>query len=76
MKRYGGVEVIVPPFITSALDGGEWSASCPCHFTPGEAAPSKRCRRETFIASTDPFNFCDGTKSKECLALFRHLKQL
>jgi hypothetical protein len=21
-----------PPFLTSALDGGEWSASCPSHF--------------------------------------------
>jgi hypothetical protein len=26
----------VPPFLTSALDGGEWSASCPGHFTPGK----------------------------------------
>jgi hypothetical protein len=25
-----------PPFLTSALDGGEWSASRPCRFTPGE----------------------------------------
>jgi hypothetical protein len=24
---------------TSALDGGEWSASCPCNFTPGERVP-------------------------------------
>jgi hypothetical protein len=27
--------VIVPPFLTSAQDGGEWSASRPCHFIPG-----------------------------------------
>jgi hypothetical protein len=25
--------------LTSALDGGEWSASRPCHFTPGEKSP-------------------------------------
>jgi hypothetical protein len=25
--------------LTSALDGGEWSASLPCHFTPKEIAP-------------------------------------
>jgi hypothetical protein len=25
--------------LTSALDGGEWSASCPDHFTPRERAP-------------------------------------
>jgi hypothetical protein len=29
----------VPLFLTSALDGGEWSASHPCHFTTGERAP-------------------------------------
>jgi hypothetical protein len=30
---------IVLPFF-SALDGGEWSASCPSHFTPGGSSPS------------------------------------
>jgi hypothetical protein len=25
---------IVPTFLTLALHGGEWSDSCPCHFTP------------------------------------------
>jgi hypothetical protein len=33
-KAYGGVDVL-----TSALAGGEWSASCPGHFSPGERAP-------------------------------------
>jgi hypothetical protein len=28
-----------PPFLTSALDGGEWSASRPGRFTPEERAP-------------------------------------
>jgi hypothetical protein len=28
-----------PPFITFALDGGEWSGLRPCRFTPGERAP-------------------------------------
>jgi hypothetical protein len=27
-------------FFTSALAGGEWSASRPCHFTPGEETPA------------------------------------
>jgi hypothetical protein len=27
-------------FLTSALVGGEWSASRPCRFIPGERAPS------------------------------------
>jgi hypothetical protein len=36
MKINGGSGGISPPFLTSALDGGEWSASRPCRFTPGE----------------------------------------
>jgi hypothetical protein len=32
MKAYGGVD---PPFLTSALVGGEWSTSRPGRFTPG-----------------------------------------
>jgi hypothetical protein len=28
-------------FITVALDGGEWSASCPGHFIPRERRPRK-----------------------------------
>jgi hypothetical protein len=31
-----GVEVITPPFLTSAVDGGECSASRLGSFTPGE----------------------------------------
>jgi hypothetical protein len=27
---------VVPPFVTSALDGGERSASCPSYFNPEE----------------------------------------
>jgi hypothetical protein len=30
---------IAPPFLTLALDGGEWSASRFCYFTPEETAP-------------------------------------
>jgi hypothetical protein len=41
--RMGGSGGIAPPFLTSALDGGEWSASRPCHFTPGERAPGTHC---------------------------------
>jgi hypothetical protein len=39
MKAYGGVEVYIHVFLTSALDGGEWSASRPGRFTPGEKTP-------------------------------------
>jgi hypothetical protein len=39
MKTYGGVEITAPSFLTSALDGGEWSASCPGRFTREERDP-------------------------------------
>jgi hypothetical protein len=39
MKAYGGVDVYIHIFLTSALAGGEWSASRPGRFTPGERAP-------------------------------------
>jgi hypothetical protein len=34
---------IAPPSLTLALDGDEWSASCPGHCTPGERAPCTYC---------------------------------
>jgi hypothetical protein len=43
MKAYGGVDVLIHLFFTSALAGGEWSASRPGRFTPGEGAPGIRC---------------------------------
>jgi hypothetical protein len=39
VKAYGGVDVWIQIFLTSALAGGEWSASRPGRFTPGERAP-------------------------------------
>jgi hypothetical protein len=35
MQAYGGVDVCVHVFFTSALVGGDWSASRPGRFTPG-----------------------------------------
>jgi hypothetical protein len=39
MKAHGGVGVWFHIFLTSALVGGEWSASRPAGFTPGKRAP-------------------------------------
>jgi hypothetical protein len=38
MKAYWGVDVQIHIFLTLALVGGEWSASRPGRFTPGEKA--------------------------------------
>jgi hypothetical protein len=35
MKAYGGVDIWIHIFLTSALVGEEWSASRPGRFTPG-----------------------------------------
>jgi hypothetical protein len=37
------VAVQIHLFLTSALAGGEWSASRPCRFTPGERASGTHC---------------------------------
>jgi hypothetical protein len=39
MKAYGGVDVQIHIFFTSALAGGEWSPSRLGRFTPEERAP-------------------------------------
>jgi hypothetical protein len=39
MKKYGGVGVEIHVSMTSALVGGEWSASRSCRLTPGERTP-------------------------------------
>jgi hypothetical protein len=36
METYWGVELYLHTLLTSALDGDEWAASLPCHFTPEE----------------------------------------
>jgi hypothetical protein len=39
MKTHGGLDVYVHVFLTSALFGGEWSASRPGRFSPEERSP-------------------------------------
>jgi hypothetical protein len=39
METYGGVGVMTHVFLTYALVQGEWSASRPARFTPGERGP-------------------------------------
>jgi hypothetical protein len=39
MRVYGGLDVWIHIFLTSALVGGQWSTSRPGRFTSGERAP-------------------------------------
>ena len=39
MKVYGGVELQIRAFLSLAVNGGEWSASCPRYITHGVSAP-------------------------------------
>jgi hypothetical protein len=43
MKTYGGVDILIHIFLTSALVGGKWSASHPGCFTPGKEPPDTHC---------------------------------
>jgi hypothetical protein len=45
VMAYGGVDVYeyIHVFLTSVLVGGEWSASRPCRFTPGERVRGTHC---------------------------------
>jgi hypothetical protein len=43
MKMNVGVDAEIHTFLISALDGGEWSASRPAHFIPGDKVPSAYC---------------------------------
>jgi hypothetical protein len=39
--RSGG---IIPSFLTSSLEGSEWSTSRPCRYTPKETTPGTHCK--------------------------------
>jgi hypothetical protein len=39
IKTYGGSGCIATPFLTSALDGGDWSASSTAAVLPGKEPP-------------------------------------
>jgi hypothetical protein len=39
MKVYRGVQVQLHTFLATALEGGEWSTSCPSCINPSERVP-------------------------------------
>jgi hypothetical protein len=57
MKAYGGVDVQIHIFLTSALVGGEWSVSRSCRVTPGDkrlGGPQSRSGRRGEDQNLDP----------------------
>jgi hypothetical protein len=65
MKAYGEVDVWIHIFLTSALAGGEWSASRPGRFTPGERDPGTH-----WIGGwVDPRAGLDGVEKRKFLTL-------
>jgi len=52
MKSYEGVAVWLHLFLTSALDGGEWSDSRPGRFTPRESPPTPRYPLDISLSGT------------------------
>jgi hypothetical protein len=65
MKTYGGVYLEIYVFLTSAFVGGEWSASRPVRFTPGERAPGTHWIRDW----VDPRASLDNVEKRNFLTL-------
>jgi hypothetical protein len=67
MKMYGGVDVYIHVFFTSALVGGEWLTSRPCRFTTRERAPDTH-----WIGGwVGPRASLDDVEKRKCLPLPR-----
>jgi hypothetical protein len=63
MNTYGGVGVQIKVLLTLTFIRGEWSASCPSHFIPGERAP----RTHWIGGWVGPRAGLDNMEKKKCL---------
>jgi hypothetical protein len=61
MKKYFISRCIVPPFLTLALDGGEWPVSHPGSFIPGVRANGSLWIRD-WVDSTDSLDAVEKVK--------------
>jgi hypothetical protein len=76
MKAYGGVDIQIHIFLTSALVGGEWSATRPGCFTPGERALGTHCigdevRSRVGLDDMEKFFDSPGTRTPTPQSLYR-----
>jgi hypothetical protein len=65
MREYGGVDVQIHIFLTSALALGEWSTSRPGRFTPGKRSPGIHW----IGGSVDPRAGLDNLEKRKFLTL-------
>jgi hypothetical protein len=61
MKTYRGLDVLIHVFLTSALAGGEWSASRPGRLTQEEGAPGAH-RIGGWVGSRACLDAVEGSK--------------
>jgi hypothetical protein len=66
MKAYWGVDVQIHIFLTSALAGGEWSASRACRITPTEITTSQVSEQIKLFCNFSIDNNCDSWKGGKC----------
>jgi hypothetical protein len=64
----GGNGGIAPPFLASALDGGEWSASCPGRFIPEEIILGTHWIGDWLWKEENPRSFGNRTPSIQPVA--------
>jgi hypothetical protein len=78
MKTYGEVAVKIHVFLTLVLDGGNWSASSPGRFTPGERAAGThrkggwvgpRARLDAVANRKDPFSAPAGNRTPDAKSI-------
>jgi hypothetical protein len=65
MKAYSGMDVQICVFLTSAVIEGEWSASHPSRFTPGERV----CGTHWIEGWVGPRSGLDDMEKREVLLL-------
>jgi hypothetical protein len=70
MKAYRRVETQLFLFLTSALDGSEWSASHLCRFTPGERH-SSTLGAGAWMGSRTSLDFLEKIKFDACAGIMR-----
>jgi hypothetical protein len=73
MKNQAGLEVKHHIFITSALNGDEWSASIPNHFTPSGYIAA--CLMLVFCLTNASTLMMEATRSPEMSVDFQHTIQ-